>query len=46
MVEEMEGAMVEVVEMEVAVAVEAVEVVEDNENIYPYKVWNIASEPK
>ena len=39
--EAMEGAMEEAVEMEVAmeeaVAVEAVAVVEDNENTYPYK---------
>ena len=36
--EAMEGAMEEAVAMEVAVAVEAVAVVEDSENIYPYKI--------
>mgnify|MGYP006864027165 FL=1 len=37
----MEGAMEEAVAMEVAVAVEAVAVVEDSENIYPYKTFKI-----
>jgi hypothetical protein len=41
MVEAMEGAMEEAVAMEVAVAVEAVAVVEDNENIYPYKTIQV-----
>lgn len=40
MVEAMEGAMEEAVVMEVAVAVEAVVVVEDNQNIYPYKNYS------
>lgn len=39
--EAMEGAMEEAVAMEVAVAVEAVAVVEDSENIYPYKIFKI-----
>ena len=37
--EAMEGAMEGA--MEVAVAVEAVAVVEDSENIYPYKIFKI-----